>query len=101
MKEVTDAYMAQNENAEAGEIFEKFQDLTRQAMSTELADLRKIDEVKYFDGTNYTVFIAYEIKKKSMFKFMKKQAKTEAYQSERIRKAVEDIIEEELEKAED
>jgi hypothetical protein len=101
MKEVTDAYMAQNENAESGEIFEKFQDLTRQVMSTELADLRKIDEVKYFDGTNYTVFIAYEIKKKSMFKFMKKQAKTESYQSERIRKAVEDIIEEELQKAED
>jgi len=103
MKEVTDAYMAQNETAEAGEIYEKFQDLTRQVMSTELADLRKIDEVKYYDEStgNYTVFIAYEIKKKSMFKFMKKQAKTESYQSERIRKAVEDIIEEELEKAED
>ena len=36
-----------------------------------------------------------------MFNFMKKQAKTEAYQNERIRKAVEDIIDEELEKAED
>jgi len=103
MKEVTDAFMAQNENVDAGEVFEKFQDLTRQVISTELADLRKIDEVKYFDEStgNYTVFIAYEIKKKSMFKFMKKQAKTESYQSERIRKAVEDIIEEELEKAED
>jgi hypothetical protein len=103
MKEVTDAYMAQNENANAGEIFEKFQDLTRQVMSTKLADLRKFDEVKYYNADNnqFTVFVAYEIKKKSMFKFMKKQAKTQAYENERIRKAVEDIIDEELEKAED
>jgi hypothetical protein len=103
MKEVTDAYMAQNETAEAGEVFEKFQDLTRQVMSTELADLRKFDEVKYYneETTQYTVFVAYEIKKKSMFKFMKKQAKTQAYKNERIRKAVEDIIDEEIEKAED
>jgi hypothetical protein len=103
MKEVTDAYMAQNENAEAAEIFEKFQDLTRQVMSTELADLRKFDEIKYFnaDKNEYTVFVAYEIKKKSMFSFMKKQAKVQAYENERIRKAVEDIIEQELEKAED
>ena len=99
MKEVTDAYMAQNENAEAGEVFEKFQDLTRQVM----ADLRKFDEIKYFnaDKNEYTVFVAYEIKKKSMLSFMKKMAKTQAYENERIRKAVEDIIEEELEKAED
>lgn len=103
MKEVTDAYMAQNETAEAGEVFEKFQDLTRQVMSTEMADLRKFDEVKYYneETTKYTVFIAYEIKKKSMFRFMKKQAKTQAYENDRIRKAVEDIIDEELEKAED
>ncbi len=103
MKEVTDAYMAQNENAEAGEIFEKFQDLTRQVMSTELADLRKFDEIKYFNAekNEYTVFVAYEIKKKSMFKFMKKQAKTQAYENDRIRKAIEDIIDEEIEKAED
>ncbi len=103
MKEVTDAYMAQNENTQAGEIYEKFQDLTRQVMSTELADLRKFDEVKYFDEKtgNFTVFIAYEIKKKSMLSFMKKLAKTQAYENERTRKAVEEIIEEELEKAED
>ena len=103
MKEVTDAYMAQNETANAGEVYEKFQDLTRQVMSTELADLRKFDEVKYFneEKNEYTVFVAYEIKKKSMFKFMKKQAKTQRYENKQIQKAVEDIIEQELEKAED
>lgn len=103
MKEVSDAYMAQTESADAGQVFEKFQDLTRQAMNTELADLRKFDEIKYYDESTgtYTVFVAYEIKKKSMFSFMKKMAKTQAYENERIRKAVEDIIEDELEKAED
>lgn len=101
MKEVTDAYMAQNQNLNGAEIYEKFQDLGRQVMSTELADLRKMDEVKYYNGTEYTVFVAYEIKKKSMLSFMKKQAKLAKYQNERTRKAIEDIIEEELEKAED
>lgn len=103
MKEVTDAYMAQNENVEAGEIYEKFQDLTRQVMQTEMADLRKFDEVKYFNAekNEYTVFVAYEIKKKSMFSFMKKQAKTQAYENERLRKAIEEIIDEELKKAEE
>lgn len=103
MKEVSDAYMAQTENAEAGEVYEKFQDLTRQVMSTEMADLRKFDEVKYYseETGNFTVFVAYEIKKKSMFRFMKKMAKTQDYENDRIQKAIEDIIEEELEKAED
>lgn len=103
MKEVSDAYMAQTESADAGQVYEKFQDLTRQVMSTELADLRKFDEIKYLDESTgtFTVFVAYEIKKKSMLSFMKKMAKTQAYENERIRKAVEDIIDEELKKAED
>jgi hypothetical protein len=47
-------------------------------MNTGLADLRKIGEEKYFNETtkDYTVYIAYEIKKNAMFRFMKKQAKT-------------------------
>ena len=103
MKELSDAYMAQSETGEAGEVYEKFQDLTRQAMSTEMTDLRKFDEIKYFDESTgtYTVFVAYEIKKKSMLSYMKKLAKAQAYENKRIQKAVEDIIEEELAKAED
>jgi hypothetical protein len=99
MKEVTDAYMAQNQNLNGAEVYEKFQDLSRQVMNTELADLRKFDEVKYYNGTEYTVFVAYEIKKSSMLSFMKKQAKLEIYVNENTRKAIEEIIDEELKKA--
>ncbi len=101
MKQLSDAYASESQTGDGMAIYEKFQDLTRQVMSTEMADLRKFDETKYFDGTNYTVFVAYEIKKNSMFKFMKKQAKTQAYENKKIQKAVEDIIEEELKKSED
>ena len=101
MKELSDAYMAQNETANAGEIYEKFQDLSRQVVNTELADLRKFDETKYFDGTDYTVFVAYEIKKKSMFKFMKKQAKTESYVDKKAAEAIEAILDAQIEAAED
>ena len=101
MKEVSDAYMAQNETSNAGEIYEKFQDLSRQVVNTQLADLRKFDETKYFDGTDYTVFVAYEIKKKSMFKFMKKQAKTETYVDKKTAKAIEAILDAQIEASED
>jgi len=101
MKEVTDAYMAQNQTLNGAEIYEKFQDLSRQVMNTDLADLRKFDEVKYYNKEKgeYTVFIAYEIRKNSMLNFMKKQAKLQKYSNDRVRKAVEDIIDEELKKA--
>jgi hypothetical protein len=49
-------------------------------MNTEMADLRKIGEETYFNETtkDYTVYVAYEIKKNAMFRFMKKQARTDA-----------------------
>jgi hypothetical protein len=61
-------------------VADKFQSLVREVMNTELADLRKIGEETYFNETtkDYTVYVAYEIKKNAMFRFMKKQARTEA-----------------------
>ena len=46
-------------------------------INADIADLRKIGEEKYYDEQNYTVFMAYEIKKAAMFRFLKKQAKTD------------------------
>src|SRR6056297_2130795 len=60
IRNVTDQYMAQTENANTADIAEKFQSLTRQVMNNNLADLRKIGEEKFFDGEKYTVFIADE-----------------------------------------
>jgi hypothetical protein len=101
MKQVADQYLGQTENANAADVADKFQSLVRQVMNTNMADLRKMDEKKYLNNkTNeYTVFIAYEIKKNAMLRFMKKQAKVDKTIDERQREVIEKIVDEELEKA--
>ena len=101
IKQVADQYLGQTENTDAADVADKFQSLVRQVMNTNLADLRKMDEKKYFNkkSNKYTVFIAYEIKKNAMFRYMKKQAKTDQKVSERQREVIEKIIDEELKKA--
>lgn len=103
MKQVADQYLGQTENEEAADVADKFQSLVRQVMNTDVADLRKIGEQKYFDKkqNKYTVFIAYEIKKNAMLRFMKKQAKVDKTISKRQREIIERIIDEELKKAEE
>ncbi len=101
MKQVADQYLGQAENEKGVEVADKFQSLVRQVMNTNLADLRKTGEEKYFnEKTNeYTVFVAYEIKKNAMLRFMKKQAKVDKTIDERQRAVIEEIIDEELKKA--
>lgn len=101
MKQVTDQYLGQTENAEAADVADKFQSLVRAVMNTNIADLRKMGEKKYFneEKKEYTVFIAYEIKKNAMLRFMKKQAKVEEKINERQRDLIEKIIDEEIKKA--
>ena len=101
MKQVADQYLGQTENATAADVADKFQSLIREVMNTNIADLRKIGEQKYFNEkeNKYTVFIAYEIKKNAMLRFMKKQAKEDKTIDERQRAVIEKIIDEELEKA--
>lgn len=102
MKQVADQYLGQTENERAADVADKFQSLVRQIMNTEIADLRKVGEQKYYNEKNkeYTVFIAYEIKKNAMLRFMKKQAKVDKTIDERQREVIEKIIDEEIEKAE-
>jgi len=101
MKQVADQYLGQTENERAAEIADKFQSLSREVMNTDMADLRKIGEEKYFNKkeNKYTVFIAYEIKKNAMFRFMKKQAKTDQKIDERQQEIIQKILDEELKKA--
>ena len=103
MKQVADQYLGQTENREAADVADKFQSLVRQVMNTEVADLRKIGEQKFYNEKTreYTVFIAYEIKKNAMFRFMKKQAKVDKTVNERQRELIEKIIDEELQKIEE
>ena len=101
MRQVSDQYMSQNENARAADLSEKFESLIRQVMNTQISDVRKIGEEKYYNGAEYTVFMAYEIKKNAMFRFLKKQAKADKRFNDAEQKAIEEMIDEELKKLED
>jgi hypothetical protein len=103
MKQVADQYLGQTESEKAADVADKFQSLVRQVMNTDIADLRKIGEEKYFNEKTkeYSVFIAYEIKKNAMLRFMKKQAKVDKTIDERQREVIEKIIDEEIQKAEE
>ena len=78
-------------------------DLVRQIMNTNISDLRKMGEEKYYneEKKEYTVFIAYEIKKNAMLRFMKKQAKVDQTIDERQRAVIEKIVDEEIKKADE
>ena len=103
MKQVADNYQGQTENERGADVAMKFQSLAREVMNTDLADLRKIGEQKYFNEKEkrYTVFIAYEIKKNAMFRFMKKQAKTDQTINERQQELIQKILDEEVKKSEE
>ncbi|MBK9175905.1 MAG: hypothetical protein IPM46_06110 [Flavobacteriales bacterium] len=102
MRAVTDQYLGQTESANAADVADKFQSLVREVMNTELADLRKIGEETYFNDQKqeYTVYVAYEIKKAAMFRFMKKQARTEAKVTEQDLKLMDEILDMQIKAAE-
>ena len=101
MKQVADQYLGQTENQNAADVADKFQSLVRATMNTSISDLRKMAVEKFYneEKKEYTVFIAYEIKKNAMLRFMKKQAKVDQTIDERQRKVIEEIIDEEIKKA--
>jgi hypothetical protein len=103
MKQVADQYLGQAQNENAADVADKFQSLVRQVMDTDLADLRKVGEEKFYNEKEkkYTVFIAYEIKKNAMFRYMKKQAKVDDKIAQRQRETIEKILDEEIKKTED
>jgi len=70
----------------------------KEVMNTQLADVRKIGEEKYYNEKEkkYTVFMAYEIKKNAMFRFMKKQAKVDTKINDKQREAIEKILDEQI-----
>lgn len=103
IKQVADQYLGQTENAQAADVDDKFQSLVRQVMNTSMADLRKIGEKKFYNEKTkeYSVFIAYEIKKNAMFRYMKKQASIDQKINEQQRNLIEKIVDEEIKKTED
>lgn len=103
MKQVADNYQGQTENEKGADVAEKFQSLAREVMNTDLADIRKVGEKKYFNDKEkkYTVFIAYEIKKNAMFRFMKKQARVNQKIDERQMAIIDKILDEQIKASEE
>ncbi|MEZ4946809.1 MAG: hypothetical protein R2804_14830 [Cyclobacteriaceae bacterium] len=103
MKQVADQYLGQRENESGADVADKFQSLVRQTMNTQIADLRKMGQEKYYNEKtkSYTVFIAYEIKKNAMFRYMKKQARVDQTIDERQMKIIDEILDEQIRKADE
>ncbi len=102
IKQVSDQYLGQAQNDRAADVADKFQSLVREVMNTNIANLRKIGEEKYFNNqeNKYTVFIAYEINKTDMFNFLKKQALVNKTIDERQQEVIQKVLDEELKKTE-
>ena len=98
VKEVSDQYLGQTSNENSADVADKFQSLVREVMNTDIADVRKIGEEKFYNEKEkkYTVFIAYEIKKNAMFRFMKKQAKVNNKITEKQRELIEKMLDEQI-----
>jgi hypothetical protein len=100
IKTVTDQYLGETEVNKASEINDKFQSLIREVTNTTMADLRKIGQEQYIKDGVYTTYVAYEIHKKEMYRYLKKQAKLNKQLNETERKQIEEILDEEIKKAE-
>ena len=100
VKVVTDQYLADTQSNKEHELNDKFQSLVREVTATEIGDLRKIGDEKYFNGENYTAFVAYEIKKSAMLRFLKKKAKADAKIDRVMAKTMESMLDKEIERLE-
>lgn len=100
VKVVTDQFLADTQTENGSEVNDKFQSLVREVTNTEIGDLRKIGEEKYLKEDQYSVFVAYEIKKAAMYRFLKKRAKLDAKLDEATRKTIEEILDQEIERLE-
>jgi hypothetical protein len=103
MKQVSDQYLGQTSNENAADVADKFQSLVRAVMNTNISDVRKIGEEKYYNEKEkkYTVFMAYEIKKNAMFRFMKKQAKVDNTINEKQMEMIDKILDEQIKAADE
>lgn len=96
---VTDDYQKSTTGMLVDEAMTRFETLGREITSANLADLRIMGrEIYRSDDGAYTVYVAIEIKKASMYRHMKKQAKADSKISpgelEEIIKLLDQLIEE-------
>jgi len=98
---VTDNYSKDVQGQHVNEAIERFETLVREVTNTTLADIRVIGQEKYMnqDG-NYTVYVAMEIRKATMYRTMKKLARQDERLSAAALEDIERLLDEKIEEAE-
>lgn len=98
---VTDDYQRSVTGEHVDDAMARFETLAREITRAKLTDLRNLGSEKYItDEGAYTVYVAFEIKKASMYRHMKKQAKLDAKISKQSLKEIEALLDLEIQKAE-
>ena len=102
IKVVADNYMQDVQGEHVNVAIERFENLTREITNTTIADLRQTGSKKFLqDDGKYAVYVAYEIKKAAMFRFLKKIAKLNPQVSPLVRSQIINMCDEELLRLED
>ncbi|MFT6184943.1 MAG: hypothetical protein ACJAYM_002473 [Flavobacteriales bacterium] len=96
MRVVTDQYLADTQTENGSEVNDKFQTLIREVTNTQIGDLRKIGQEKFIKEGTYTVYVAFEIKKNAMLRFLKKKARADAKIDKVSADAIDAILDREL-----
>jgi hypothetical protein len=98
---VTDDYQKSTSGQIIDEAMTRFETLAREITSTKLADMRQIGNEKYLsDDGSYTVYVAVEIRKSSMYRHLKKQARLDKTIKPSELKQIEEMLDELIKTAE-
>jgi len=101
LKVVSDNYAQEMVGNQASEAIERFETLAREVTNTTIGDIRTLGEqTRQMDDQSYRVYVAMEIKKKAMFRFLKDKAKNDTKISELVRAQMVMVLDKEIERLE-
>jgi hypothetical protein len=98
---VTDDYQRSTTGDHVDDAMNRFESLAREITNTKLADIRIIGSEKYMaeDGS-YTCYVAMEIKKGAMYRYLKKQVKLDKQISEAELQEIDALLDQLINEAE-
>lgn len=98
---VTDDYQRSTTGDHVDDAMNRFETLAREITNTKLADIRIIGSEKYMaEDSSYTCYVAMEIKKSAMYRYLKKQAKLDKRISEAEMQEIEALLDQLINDAE-